>query len=210
MTDLSKNQKYGNTDSVIYLVSAHTKASPGIVFGGHTEAQDCERLCSALEKSILSISPGISVKVMSGINQLHKLREEDLLFVFHRDISEKGSPKKGASVFVKENASSSVQYKAFSLLSSVCGDKGFCYRGVHPVTRKSSFRSLYKDLPCYSFYLKAGFMDSEEDNKIFDALAGENTASLARSIVRIYKEKKYEDNTTVYKASFGGEQIKAS
>ena len=210
MTDLSKNQNYGNSTPVIYLVSAHTASSPGICYGGRREAADCEELCRALEKSILSLSPEIPVCVMSGMKNTGRVKPGDLLFVFHRDFGGKGTPKKGASVFVKENACASVQYQAYSLLSAVCGEKGFRYNGVHPVTAKSPFRSLYRALPQYSFYLSAGFMGNEEDNKIFDALTGENISLLAKSITGIYKEKKYEDNTTVYKASFGGEQVKAS
>ena len=194
---------------MIYLVSGHTKASPGAAFGGRTEADDCERLVRALEKSITEREP-IPVKVLSGMKHTEDMNENDLLLVFHRGFSEKNSPTRGASVYVKENASAFVQHQAYSLLSAICDNKGFRYKGVHTATGKCPFVSLDRALPFSSFYIMTGYMDNEDDNKIFDGLTAESISSLVSAVIRIYKEKKYEDNTTVYTPSFRGKQIKAS
>lgn len=208
MTDLSKNQNYRNTP-VIYLVSGHTKASPGGVFGGRTEADDCSRLCFALENELKGLDSGLHIKVLEGSCLQQEMNEDDLLFVFHEGTSCKSSPKKGAAIFVKENADVKIQYEAFSLLSTVCSKYGFRYNGVHPEGSRSPFKSLQRALPERTFFIVSGYIESSTDNLNFDSMLS-YSLPLAGEILKIYKERKNEDNTTVYKASFGGEQIKAS
>lgn len=179
MTDFSKSRRCG--DGMIILNNGHTPLSPGAVYQGRTEYLESRRLIEAVEREL----SGFDVKITEG---REGYSPKGHLFIFHKGISERNERKSGAEVLVPENASSDTQYRAFRLLEGVCGCTGLRYRGVHPVAQSSPFNTL-RTLPSENAYLiKAGFIDSEKDNLLFDEALSHTARAIAGEIMRISKE----------------------
>lgn len=167
---------------MINLNNGHTPLSPGGVWGERTEYGECARLISAIRNNL----KGFPVKITEGREGYSR---DGLLIVFHKGTSMKNSPKRGAEIYVCENASADTQYEAFRMLSAVSGENTFRYRGVHTVTKKSPFK-CFSSLPGENAYLiKAGYIDSDCDNGIWDRAFDGIAAALSQEIMRIYKEK---------------------
>ncbi len=178
---------------VIYLNCAHTPSSPGGVFGGHTEYGDSRRLCFSLYEKLKALDAYADIR-LSGGKIPRDIKRDDLLFVFHRGTAIKQYPSKGAEIFVKESAGAKIQYEAYRLLSCLCGDGGFRYRRVRTATAKCPFGAFRRALPQRAYLIKAGFIDSEGDNEIFERGLESFAELLAGEIIKIYKENINEDN----------------
>lgn len=181
------------TMPVIYLNFAHTPSSPGGVFGGHTEYGDSRKLCFSLYEKLKGLEKNADIR-LSGGKIPAEIKSGDLLFVFHRDTALKQSLSAGAEIFVKEEAGAKIQYEAYRLLKCLCCEGAFRYRKVRTATAKSPFASFRKALPERAYLIKAGFIDSEGDNEIFEKGLESFSELLAEEIIKIYKETINEDN----------------
>lgn len=167
---------------MINLNNGHTPLSPGGVSGGRTEYSECARLIEAVRKGL----SGADVKITEGTDGYSR---DGLLFIFHKGTSMKNAPKRGAEIFVPENASAETQYRAYRLLCAVCSDGAYRYRGVHTLHGKSPFVKM-RTLGNENVYLiKAGYIDSNGDNEIWDRECDLFASALSREIMKIYKEK---------------------
>ncbi len=167
---------------MINLNNGHTPLSPGGVWGERTEYAESRRLISAISENL----KGLPVKITEGTKGYS---EGGLLFIFHKGTSMKNAPKRGAEIFVSENASSDTQYNAYRMLCSLCPENGYRYRGVHTVTEKSPFKCLFKTCHENAYLIKAGYIDSDSDNARWDRNFDGIAAALSEEIMRIYKEK---------------------
>ncbi len=166
---------------MINLNNGHTPLSPGGVSGGRTEYGENKRLIEAISENL----KGLPVKITEGTKGYS---DGGLLFIFHKGTSMKNAPKRGAEIFVSENASSDTQYNAYRMLCSLCPENGYRYRGVHTVTAKSPFKSLFALGNENAYLIKAGYIDCPEDNLKSDREFRNITAALSGEIMRIYKE----------------------
>ena len=171
---------------MINLNNGHTPLSPGGVSGGRTEYGECARLIEAVRKGL----EGAEVIVTEGTGGYTR---DGLLFIFHKGTSMKNAPKRGAEIFVPENASASGQYNAYRLLSSMCGEKAFRYGGVHTLTPKSPFVRMGTLGNENAYLIKAGYIDFPRDNEIWDRECEHIATALSQEIMKIYKEKTNEN-----------------
>lgn len=167
---------------MINLNNGHTALSPGGVWGERTEYKECRRLISAISENLT----GLPVKITEGREGYCR---DGLLFIFHKGTSMKNAPKRGAEIIVSENASSDTQYDAFRLLCAVSGENTFRNKGVHTLTKKSPFKSLQLLENENAYLIKAGYIDSDRDNAVWDRELEGMARALSREIIRIYKEK---------------------
>ena len=171
---------------MINLNNGHTPLSPGGVSGGRTEYSECARLIEAVKKGLT----GAGVIVTEGTGGYTR---DGLLFIFHKGTSMKNAPKRGAEIFVPENASAENQYNAYRLLSALCNDNAFRYRGVHPLTGSSPFGAMRTLGNENAYLIKAGYIDFPRDNEIWDRECEHIASALSQEIMKIYKEKTNEN-----------------
>ncbi len=179
--------------SVINLNNGHTPRSPGGVFGGSTEYIQSKKLIDSLSRSMRALDPSIEIMLTEGTDGIRKAEADSMLFVFHKGTHLKNQIRTGAEIIVGKNASAVTQHEAYRLLTALCGDSGFRYRGVHTLTEKSPFRAFSEYAPEKAYIIKAGFIDNEADNLISDRELDRFARRLSEIIVKIYKEKKNED-----------------
>lgn len=180
--------------SVIYLNAAHTPRSPGGVWQGATEHGECLHFCNILKNALLEQCPRLDVRVVTGNFPFPCVMHDDLLFIFHKGINGKNQNRHGAQIFVKDTDSADTQYKAYSLLKALCGEY-IRYLGVRIATGSTPFR-FFVNTPTENAYLiMAGFIESARDREALMRHGTQAAAALSREILKIYKEKKDEDNT---------------
>ena len=179
---------------VIYLNAAHTHRSPGGVWGGVTEHGECLRLCNALKSTLNMLAPRLEVRVTEGNFIFPPVKNGDMLLIFHKGINEMKENKHGAGILVKSDADAAYQYRAFRLLTALCGDS-LRYRGVHTATDGSPF-GFFVNTPAREAYLiTAGYIESERDTEAVNQGLRAIALRLSQEIIKIYKEKANEDNT---------------
>ncbi len=174
----------------IYLNAAHTPYSPGAVYGGRNEHEDVLSFSGKVKNSLLE--RGFDTEIFIGYDKPQSVNEDDVVIIFHRGTAYKNALTKGASVTVKEDASCGVQYEAFLLLEALCQASGFYYKGVHTVTPDYPHLFVERTGTDRSFLFELGFIESEEDNRLFSEYKEKTARALADRITEIYKEGKYE------------------
>ena len=180
--------------AVIILNNGHTRHSPGGVFGGRTEYLECLRLQRALYEEIKCLAPSAEIRLCEGAAAIRESSPEDMLFVLHKGTSLKNAPRRGADIFVGETASARIQYEAYRILCALCPPGGLRYRGVHTVTKKSPFGIFRALRTGRAYIISAGYIDNAGDNAAFDRSLSRIAHNTAKEIVKIYKERKNEDN----------------
>lgn len=178
---------------VINLNNGHTPRSPGGVFGGRTEYKMSERLIGALYSELSAMGLSGEIRLTEGTDGIKESGDDGLLLVFHKGTHMKNEKSSGAGIFVGEGACARTQYKAYRMLCSLCGDRGFRYRGVHPLTHNSPFKTFSEYAPEDAFIISAGYIDNPRDCLTEDKELRHLASGLSQIIAEIYKEKKNED-----------------
>ena len=176
----------------IFINAAHTPHSPGAVYGGRNEHKDVLLFSGELKKSLCSL--GVDSEIFTGYEVFPQVSEGDAVLIFHRGTSYKTAPKKGISVTLREDSSSSLQYEAYRLLMSAVKGFGMKYKGVHTATASFPHRFIEKTGTKRTFLFELGFIDDSGDNELFEKNLTDTAELLARDISEIYKEGKNEDN----------------
>ncbi len=150
----------------VYINAAHTSFSPGGVWGDRTEHNDVLSFARMLAIE-LERDKNISCEYYTG-NCRKGFSDEDIVLILHRGSNIKNCNKYGCDVTVQRDADAKTQYEAFRLLESLGGEKGFRLRGVHTNTEKTAFGRMEETGSKRTFLFKLGYIDSSEDNRIFD------------------------------------------
>ena len=180
----------------IYINAAHTSYSPGGVWGARTEHSDVLKFARMLHMG-LERDKSISVQMFTGDIRRRSFSEDDTVIVLHRASNEKNSFSYGARVTVPEEASSDIQYEAYRLLMSICGERLFRMKGVHTGSESHCRNSINTLGTNRVFLFDLGYIDSYTDNRIFDKCYEVMAERLSEKIKEILKEEKDEDNGTV-------------
>ena len=176
----------------IYINAGHLAYSPGGVYKGRREHSDVLRFSSLLERELKK--EGISAVLYEGPLG-DGFNENDIILSFHRDSNMKNEESHGAYVTLPADADASVQYDAFRLMSGLCSDGGFKYRGVHTYTKKCPHKSICKTGTPFTFVFTLGFMDNDRDNDILDNKSPSLIRELAGCLKEIEKEAENENNS---------------
>lgn len=180
----------------VYINAAHTSYSPGGVWGARTEHSDVLKFGRMLHMG-LQRDKSISVQMFTGDIRRRSFSADDIVIILHRASNMKNSFSYGARVTVPEEASSDIQYEAYRLLMSICGENFFRMKGVHTEGRLHLRNSINTLGTCRVFLFDLGYIDSWKDNRIFDKFYENMAERLAEKIKEILKETKDEDNGTV-------------
>lgn len=180
----------------IYVIAAHSPYSPGGMCQGRTEHEDSLKFARMLHMN-LERDKGLEVKLLKGDTRRLSFSEEDTVIVFHRASNMKNCASYGARAFVTPSADAEIQYDAFRLLESICGDHFFRMKGVHTET-KSDFRNSINSLGTDRVFLfDLGYIDSYKDNRVLDRYYELLADRMGKKLREILKERENEDNTAV-------------
>ena len=185
----------------VFIYNPHSAYSPGGVWKGRTEYGD---ICAFSEELAEELKKYKDINcVMYSRENYPFVTENDVLLSFHRASAMKNCDSCGADALCKSESSAAVQYKAYRLLDSLCGENGFRFKGVHTFTRHSPLRSIEKSGSPLSFIFTLGYMDNVRDNGIFDCFSDELIKNFAYTLNEIIKENENEVRTSFSQASFG-------
>lgn len=169
----------------IYIDAAHSPLSPGAVFGGRREWDDCRTFSFKLAQALDGVS---GVKTRTGRN--FSLSPSDRLkkaiscgfkniVVLHRACFSGTGYDNGCSVFLPSFSGSGAYEAAGELLCALCSAGGFRYRGVHSFSKSNPHISL-RDSPAENVFLfELGFIDNAEDNRRLDLFSDAMAAAFA-------------------------------
>lgn len=190
---------------MVIINLGHSPFSPGAVWEKRTEHRDVSVFGKKLQKEL---SKNINSECILYDGRLKKgTGENDIILSFHRDSNMKNCCSHGAKVLVQRESDKSVQYKAYRLLDSLCGNGGFRYCGVHTFTEKCPLKSIEATgSPCtFVFYL--GYIDSSRDNAILDGSSDRLIKEFSKILTEIIKERENEATTAFSETSFRGKQF---
>lgn len=176
----------------IYINAAHTPCSPGAVYGGRIEHNDVLSFSGVLCEKLKNTD--FEYELFTGYEKSEAVSEDSAVLIFHRGTAYKNAVSRGASVTVGGDASALIQYEAYLLLEAVHKAGGFRYLGVHTVTSDYPHRFIEKTGTARTFLFDLGFIESEEDNRLFDSHKDKIARALVNKLTEIYKEGKYEDS----------------
>jgi len=187
----------------IYIDAGHGGDSIGAVYKGRKEQDDTLRLALAVGK--LVAAQGIEVKYsrttdvnpdLTGRCKEANVWGADYFISLHRNSA--GGYGVEAWIYSKCAVGGTTYNKAKTIVDDVCAATGFRNRGVKLGTPKGGDFAVNWVTEMNSCLLECGFIDTPEDNKIFDekfdALALAIAKGLCAAVGVEYKtpEKRYE------------------
>lgn len=177
----------------IYIDAGHGGSSIGSVYKGRKEQDDCLRLSLAV-KNLLLTQEGVSVKLSREDDTNPSIAARcaeanawgaDYFCSIHRNAFQPNKAK-GVEVWVfsKVKVGGETYEKAKAIVEEICEAIPFVNRGVKlgaPAYSDFGVNSLTEMSSCL---LEVGFIDSDEDNILFDAYFAEMALAIAKGLLR--------------------------
>lgn len=176
----------------IYIDAGHGGDSIGATYKGRREQDDCLRL-SLRVRDILLTQENVEVKLSRTGNTNPEIsarcREANewganYFCSIHRNAF---SPNRAkgveAWVYSKVETGGETYKKAENITKTLCNDTGFEYRGIKKGAPSYADFGVNRLTEMSSCLLEVGFIDSDEDNKIFDEKFEAMALSLAKGLM---------------------------
>lgn len=178
----------------VILDAGHGGSDPGAVFRGRQEKDDTLRLALAVGKALEDRGIQVEYTRTEDVYQTPFEKAEaannsgaDFFVSFHRNSSPEENQYQGTEVLVYDR--NGEKYEMAQNLLGALGEAGFREIGVKErpglvVLRKTSMPALL---------VEAGFINSDEDNEIFDSQFDRMAEEIAEAIAGTLHEAKYQD-----------------
>lgn len=176
----------------IYIDAGHGGDSIGATYKGRREQDDCLRL-SLRVRNILLTQENVEVKLSRTGNtnpeisaRCHEANEwgANYFCSVHRNAFSPNKAKGAeAWVYSKVETNGQTYKKAENITKMLCNDTGFEYRGIKKGAPSYADFGVNRLTEMSSCLLEVGFIDSDEDNKIFDEQFEAMALSLAKGLM---------------------------